>query len=306
MKTRLLVALAVVAATVVYLVAATLYVVHEGEQALVVRLGAPVGVVVEPGLKVKAPFIDSVYVYDTRLQLLEPPPEQMILGDQKRLEVQPYTRFRVVDPLRFYQALRTFDQARAQLAQLVSSSVRRELGQVSLLTLLTPQRSDFVDAIKKEVETKARSLGVEIDEVRFHRADLPFETSQAIYDRMKSERQREAKELRAQGAEWAQQIQSRADRDRTVLLSEAQRAATISRGEGDAEANRVLAKAFDKDPNFYQFYRALQTYRSALADSGPTLVLSPDADFLRTLQSGPKSPDAPPAPNPTATPGSAP
>jgi membrane protease subunit HflC len=288
MKTRLLVALAVVVAAVVYLIVSSLYVVHEGEQALVVRLGAPIGVVVKPGLKVKAPFIDSVYVYDTRLQLLEPPPEQMILGDQKRLEVQPYTRFRIVDPLRFYQALRTLDQARAQLSQLVSSSVRRNLGQSPLLTLLTQQRGGIIGAIKTEVEAKAGALGVEIDEVRFHRADLPFETSQAIYDRMKSERQREAKELRAEGAEWAQQIQSHADRERTILLSEAQRAATISRGEGDAEANRVLAEAFDKDPSFYQFYRALQTYRSALADSGPTLVLSPDADFLRTLQNGPK------------------
>ena len=296
MKTRLLLALAAIVAASVYLVASSLYVVGEGEQALVVRLGAPVGVVVEPGLKAKAPFIDSVYVYDTRLQLLEPPPEQVILGDQKRLEVQSYTRFRIVEPLRFYQALRTLDQARAQLAQLVSSSVRRELGQVSLLTLLTPQRSDIVDLIKNEVVTKARPLGVEIDEVRFHRADLPFETSQAIYDRMKSERQREAKELRAQGAEWAQQIESRADRDRTVLLSEAQRAATISRGEGDAEANRALAEAFDKDPGFYQFYRALKTYRSALADSGPTLVLSPDADFMRTLESGPNPPQSPPTP----------
>jgi len=296
MKTRVSVALAVLFAAVIYLIASSLFVVGEGEQALVVRLGAPVGVVVEPGLKVKAPFIDSVYLYDTRLLLLEPPPEQVILGDQKRLEVQPYTRFRIVDPLRFYQALRTTEQARAQLAQLVSSSVRRELGQVSLLTLLTPQRADIVDVIKTGVEAKARSLGIEIDEVRFHRADLPFETSQAIYDRMKSERQREAKELRAQGAEWAQQIQSRADRDRTVLLSEAQRAAAITRGEGDAEANRTLAEAFGKDPSFYQFYRSLETYRRALADSGPTLVLSPDADFLRTLENGPKPPQsAPPA-----------
>jgi membrane protease subunit HflC len=302
MKTRLLLGLAVAVAAVIYLIASSLFVVREGEQALVVRLGAPIGVLIEPGLKVKAPFIDSVNVYDTRLQLLEPPPEQMILGDQKRLEVQPYTRFRIVDPLRFYQALRTFDQARAQLSQLVSSSVRRNLGQAPLLTLLTQQRGDIVDVIKNEVEAKAAALGVEIDEVRFHRADLPFETSQAIYDRMKSERQREAKELRAQGAEWAQQIQSRADRDRTILLSEAQRAATISRGEGDAQANRVLAEAFDKDPDFYQFSRARQTYRSALADSGPTLVLSPDADFLRTLQNGPKPPPSPPTP----TPGSAP
>ena len=295
MRTRLLLGLVGAAAAAVYLIASSIFVVGEGEQALVVRFGAPIGVVVEPGLKFKAPFIDAVYVYDTRLQLLEPPPEQVILGDQKRLEVQSYTRFRIVEPLRFYQALRTLDQARAQLAQLVSSSVRRELGQVSLLTLLTPQRGDIVDVIKIEVAAKARPLGVEIDEVRFHRADLPFETSQAIYDRMKSERQREAKELRAQGVEWAQQIQSRADRDRTVLLSEAQRAAVISRGDGDAEANRVLAEAFDKDPSFYSFYRTLQTYRGALADSGPTLVLSPDADFLKTLTNGPKSPPSAPA-----------
>ena len=300
MKPRALVALGALAALASYLLASSLYVVSEGEQALVARLGAPIGVVDKPGLKLKAPFIDSVYIYDTRLMLLEPPTEQMILGDQKRLEVQPYTRFRIVDPLRFYQALRTLDQARLQLAQLVSSSVRRELGQVSLLTLLTPQRGEIVDLIKTEVEAKARPLGVEIDEVRFHRADLPFETSQAIYDRMKSERQREAKELRAQGVEWAQQIQSRADRDRTVILSEAQRAAAISRGEGDAEANRVLADAFGKDAKFYQFYRALQTYRQALADSGPMLVLSPDADFLRVLETGPAAATAP-APDPAET-----
>ena len=159
MKTRLLLALAVVVAAVVYLIASSLYVVGEGEQALVVRLGAPVGVVVEPGLKVKAPFIDIVYVYDTRLQLLEPPPEQMILGDQKRLEVQPYTRFRIVDPLRFYQALRTLDQARAQLSQLVSSSVRRELGQAPLLTLLTPQRGDIVDADQERGRGQGASAG---------------------------------------------------------------------------------------------------------------------------------------------------
>ena len=293
-RARLLVlALAALAA---FALASSCYVVREGEQALLVRLGAPIGVAAQPGLWLKAPFIDSVTVYDTRLLLLEPPTEQVILGDQKRLEVQSYTRFRIVDPLRFYQALRTIDQARAQLAQLVSSSVRRELGEVPLQALLTDRRAEIIEVIKTEVAAKARPLGVEIDEVRFHRADLPFETSQAIYDRMKSERQREAKELRAEGFEWAQQIQARADRDRTVILSEAQRAATISRGDGDAEANRLLAEAFDKDPKFYQFYRALQTYRRALADSGPTLMLSPDADFLRVLKDGPEgTAGAPPA-----------
>ncbi len=271
-----------------FTLASSIYEVGEGQQALLVRLGAPIGVAAKPGLKLKAPFIDGDYVYDTRLLLLEPPTEQVILGDQKRLEVQSYARYRIVEPQRFFQALRTIDQARAQLAQLVSSSVRRELGQVPLQALLTNQRAEIVDIIRKEVAAEARPLGIEIDEVRFHRADLPFETSQAIYDRMKSERQREAKELRAQGFEWAQQILARADRDRTVMLSEAQRAATIARGEGDAEANGLLAEAFGKDPKFYQFYRALQTYRRALADSGPTLVLSPDADFLRVLKDGPE------------------
>ncbi len=282
-------------AVIVYLAASSIYIVSEGEQALVVRLGAPVGVVHEPGLKFKAPFIDSVYVTSTRSLLLEPPLEQVIMGDEKRLEVQPYARYRIVDPLRFYQALRTSETANAQLAQLVSSSARRELGQVPLRALLTEERSRILDVIKAEVAAKAEPLGVKVDEVRFDRSDLPFETSQAIYDRMKSERQREAKELRAQGFEWAQQIEARADHDRTVILSEARRDAAIARGDGDAEANRSLVAAFSQDPQFYTFYRSLQTYSNALANSAPTMVVSPDADFIQILKSGPK-PEAMSAP----------
>ncbi len=268
-------------------IASSLYTVGEGEQALVVRLGASIGATARPGLKIKAPFIDNVIIYDTRLLLLDPPTEQVILGDQKRLEVQTYARFRITDALRFYQSLRTVERARAELAQIVSSALRRELGQVALSALLSNERVSIVDNIKGEVAAKALPLGVEVVEVHFHRADLPFETSQAIYSRMKSERQREAKQLRAQGFEWAQQIQARAERERTVMLSEAQKSARIARGEGDAEANRLLADAFGKDAQFYKFYRSLQTFRQALADSGPTLVLSPDAEFLRLLTGGP-------------------
>ena len=290
------------AALAVYLAASAIYIVNEGEQALVVRLGAPVGVVDKPGLEFKAPFIDSVYVTSKRSLLLEPPLEQVIMGDEKRLEVQPYARFRIVDPLRFYQALRTNETANAQLAQLVSSSTRRELGQVPLRALLTEERGHILDVIKGEVAAKAEPLGIVVDEVRFDRSDLPFETSQAIYDRMKSERQREAKELRAQGFEWAQQIQARADHDRTVILSEAHRDAAIARGDGDAEANRTLAMAFSQDPQFYSFYRSLETYRSALANAAPTMVVSPDADFIQILKSGPKleaaSAPAPEGPKP--------
>jgi modulator of FtsH protease HflC len=289
MSNRRLAAIAI-AALALDLIFSSVYVVHEGEQALVIRLGAPVDVVGWPGLKVKAPFIDTVYMTSTRSVLLESPVEQAIMGDQKRLEAQPYARYRIVDPLRFYQALRTPEAANAQLAQIVSSSARRELGQIPLRALLTDERGHILDVIKREVQAKAKPLGISVDEVRFHRADLPFETSQAIYDRMKSERQREAKELRAQGFEWAQEIEARADRERTVILSEAQRAATLARGEGNAEASRTLADAFSKDPQFYSMYRSLQTYKGALANSAPTMVVGPDADFMRLLKSGPQLP----------------
>jgi len=273
------------------LVASSVYMVGEGEQALVVRLGAPVAVIETPGLQFKVPFIDTVNVTSTRSLLLEPQVEQAIMGDQKRLEVQPYARYRIVDPLRFYQALRTPEAANVQLALMVSSAARRALGQAPLTALLTDERGRILDAIKTEVAEKAAPLGVSVDEVRFRRADLPFETSQAIYDRMKSERQREAKELRAQGYEWAQAIQAKADHDRTVVLSRAQRAAAVARGEGDAEANKALSDAFSQDPGFYALVRSLQTYKGALAGSAPTLIVSPDADFMRLLKSGPAAAD---------------
>lgn len=263
------------------------YITNETEQALVVRLGAPSGVVNAPGLHMKLPVIDSVNYYDTRQLLLEPPMEQVILGDQKRIQVQTYAHYRITDPLKFYQSLRTPDQANSQLGQLISSSLRKELGQVSLPTLLSAGRSSVVTQIQSAVRSRAQTMGVDVSEVRFRRVDLPLETSQAIYERMKSERQREAKELRAQGAQWAQEIQSKADKERTAILSEAQRTSKISRGEGDAQANQILAGAFGRDPQFYKMYRSLQTYRQALADSSPTLFLSPESEFLKELKMGP-------------------
>jgi len=286
-KFRIAVVIAVL--LVVALASSMFYTVAEDQLALVVRLGAPIDVAASPGLKIKLPLIDTVIYYDKRLQTLSPPSEQVILGDQKRLEVETYTHFRIANPLRFYQAVRTFDQAGAQLTELVSSSLRRELGQVMLPVLLSNARPRIVEQIQREVIEKAKPLGIEVTEVRFHRADLPLETSQAIYDRMKSEREREAKELRAQGFEWAQQIQAAADRERAIILSEAQRQSEITRGQADAEANRIFAAAFGKDPQFYKLYRSLQTYNHALADSAPTLVLSPDAAFLRDFKSGPST-----------------
>ncbi|SPE27213.1 Protein HflC [Burkholderiales bacterium] len=250
------------------------------------RLCKPVDVERKPGLHTKLPLIDTVIFYDTRLLPLEPPLEQIILGDQKRLEVQVYARYQITDPLLYYQSVRTSEQARSQLTQIVSSALRRALGQVMLTALLSEERRHITDIVLQEAIAKAQPLGITVADVRIRRADLPPETSQAIYDRMKSERQRQAKELRAQGFEWAQQIQSRADRDRTVILSQAQRQSLTTRGQGDAEANRIYAQAFGRDPKFFEFYRAMQTYRQALADANPTLVLSPSSELLKYFGSG--------------------
>jgi membrane protease subunit HflC len=257
------------------------YVVPQAQQALVVRLGRPIAVMTEPGLRLKLPFIDTVIFYYTGLLALQPPTEPVILGDQKRVEVDTFTEFRIVDALRFNQTVQTEEQARSQLAQMVSSSLRRELGQVKLPELLSSNRDAIIRDIRQTVADAARPLGIEVVDVSIRRADLPPETSQAIYDRMSSERQREAKELRAQGFEWAQEIQAKADRERAEILADAQLKASIARAGGDAEASALLAGAFGRDQHFFEFYRAMQTYRHALAQSGPTLVLSPDSELLR-------------------------
>lgn len=262
-------------------IASSFYIVPEAQQALILRFGRPVSVESHAGLYMKIPFIDDVTLYDMRLLSLSPPTEHIILGDQKRLDVDTFTEFRIVDALQFNRSVLTIEQARANLTELVGSSLRRVLGQVSLLSLLSPERDTIIANIRRYVAEAARPLGIEVMEVHLRRADLPSETSQAIYDRMMSERQREAKELRAQGFEWAQAIQAEADRDRAVLLSQAQLKGRILRSEGDSEASRMFKEAFTRDASFYTFYRAMQTYRHALADASPTLVLSPKSDLLK-------------------------
>jgi membrane protease subunit HflC len=295
MMSRLRIAVAIAGAVALWLASDSFYVTNETQEVLLVRQGLPLGAIAEPGLRFKLPFLDSAIVFDKRNLVLQSPTEQIILGDQKRIEVETYTVYRISDPLQYYQTLRTVEEGRLQLAQLVSSSVRRELGQVKLDALLSDERNRIVNDIRQEVSTRTRGLGMEVLDVGLHRADLPADTSQAIYDRMKSERQREAKELRAQGYEWAQAIQAKADGERTVLLAEAQRKARVLRGEGDAQANDLFITAFGDDPEFFALYRTLQTYRQALAAAAPTLLLSADANFLKYLFSGPPS-AAPTAP----------
>jgi modulator of FtsH protease HflC len=285
---RRLIIVGILAAVVLIVASSSLFIVNQAEQALVLRFGAHRATIKDPGLHAKIPFIEDVVRYDLRLLALDPPAEQIILGDQKRVEVDTYTRYRIADPLKFYQAVRTETQARAQLTQIVSSATRRVLGQVMLPNILSDERSHIMEQIQQEVSERAtRELGVVVADVRLRRADLPEETSQAIYDRMKSERERQAKEARAQGYEWGQQIRARADRERTVILAEAQRQSQIERGQGEADANRIFADAFSKDPQFFSLYRSLQAYRHTLADGNTTLVLSPDNDFRRYLSNGP-------------------
>lgn len=263
------------------LAGSSLFVVHQAEQALVLRFGAHRATIKEPGLHMKWPFIEEVVRFDLRLLSLEPPAEEIILGDQKRIVVDTYSRYRISDPLKFYQALRTETNARAQLTQVVSSALRQQLGQIMLPSLLSDERTRLIAGIQKEVSERAASYGVQVADVRIRRADLPEETSQSIYDRMKSERERQAKELRAQGYEWGQQIRARADRERTVILAEATRSANVLRAQGDAESSRIYNEAYGRDAKFYDFYRSLEAYRKTMADGDTTFVLSPDNDFFR-------------------------
>jgi len=282
------------AAAAGWLVASSLFIVSETDQALLVRLGKPVRTETQPGLNFKIPLIDTVVLYDKRLLPLEPGVDQIILGDQKRIEVETFSLFRINDPLRFFQSVGTLEQARSQLSQIVSTTVRKQLGQVALPALLTAERDEITARLRNEVAREARPIGVDVVDVRIRRADLPVETSQAIYDRMTSERVREAKEVRAQGFEAGQSIRARADGERTVLLSEASRDAQKMRGEGDAEASRVAAAAYGKDPDFFDLYRTLQLYRGAFAQGSQTVVLSPSSTLMKYFDIGPASTPAVP------------
>jgi len=267
------------------------FIINQGEQSLVLRFGAvayPDHPTFGPGLHVKVPLIEEVVRYDARVLDVDPPAEQIILADQKRIEVDSYTRFRIADPLLFYQAVRTEEAAKSRLREIVNNSTRRALGNVMLPSVLSAEREQIMHDIQSQVADAAKPLGVQVVDVRIRRADLPQETSQAIFRRMESERQREAAEARAQGAEKAQEIKAAAERERTVILAEAQRQAQILRGQGDAEANKVYAEAFSADPQFFAFYRSLNAYKQALGDQNTTYLLSPESDFFKYFNRAPE------------------
>lgn len=257
------------------------FTVHQTQQALVLQFGQLKAIHREPGLKMKIPFIQDVNYLERRVIEIVPPIPEVLLSDQKRINVSAYARYRIEDPLAFYRAVRVESRAQERLTGLIDASLRQILGSITLASLLSEERKDIMNNIKKDLQENAKELGINIIDVRIVRADLPQQTSESIYRSMRSERQREAADFRAQGQELAQQIKSRAERERTVILTEAQRDAQKVRGEGDAEAITTYASAFQLDPQFYSFYRSLEAYKKSLGEGDATIVLSPDSEFMK-------------------------
>jgi membrane protease subunit HflC len=286
---RIAIAGVVLLAFVAILLNASLFTVEQTEQALVVQFGEIVRPVDQPGLHAKLPFIQNIITFDKRLLTVELPGEEVILGDQRRLIVDTFTVFRITNPLRFFQAVGPApDAIRGRLNSIVTGSLRRVLGNNKLLDVLSIDRDRIMTAIRGQVNAEMVNFGVTIDDVRIRRADLPPENTQAILSRMQSERQRVAAQARAEGAEASQRIRADAERDRTVLVADARAKADELRGEGEAQATAIYAKAFGQDPAFFSFWRTLQGYRNVFDAGGARMVVTPDNDYLRMLQAMPE------------------
>ena len=259
----------------------SIFTVHQTKQAIVLQFGDPREVVSEPGLHFKLPFVQNVVRLDKRILAYNGGQEEIIASDQKRLVVDTYTRFKIVDPLEFYKSVGSEQVARSRLGAIVNANLRQVLGGVPLQSVLTEERTSLMQEITNLVNEGAEPLGLKVVDVRIKRADLPTENSEAIFRRMQAEREREAREFRAQGEEQATRIKANADREKAVLLAEANRDAQIIRGQGDAKRNAIFAKAFGQDPEFFNFYRSMLAYKEALTDNETSLILSPNSDFFR-------------------------
>ncbi len=257
-----------------------LFTMNEKQQGLVLQFGEPKRVVQDSGLNFKIPVIQNVVRYDKRILEYDLPIEEVIAVDKKRMLIDSFTRFKIIDPLEFYKTVGSESNVRNRLNSNVISSLRRVVGTVTLDELLSEERSNIMKRIRDEVNSEASRFGIKIVDVRIRRADLPEANSQAIYERMISERVREAKEFRAKGSEVAQKIRAEADKEKTVILAEATRKSEILRGEGESRAISIYADAFEKDSEFYSFYRSMQAYGNVLGEDGTTMILSPDSEFL--------------------------
>jgi membrane protease subunit HflC len=259
----------------------TMFTVNEIQQAIILQFGDPKRVIQKAGLNFKIPFVQNVVLLDKRILNLDAPSEEIIASDQKRLIVDAFARFKIKDPLKFYISVGNERVARSRLSTIINSRIRGVLGKEELATLVSKERSRLMDKITEDVNAEASKLGIEIIDVRIKRADLPQANSEAVYRRMQTERLREAKEFRAEGAEIAQTVRSTADKEVTIILAEANKKSEILKGEGDGKRNKIFADAFGKDPNFFSFYRAMQSYEKSLIGGETSLILSPDSEFFR-------------------------
>ena len=259
----------------------SLFTVSETQQVLLVRLGEPVRVVTTPGLNFKVPFIDTVISIDKRILDLENPAQEVIASDQKRLVVDAFARYRIKDALRFYQTLGSIQAANIQLTTLLNASLRRVLGEVTFINVVRDERDLLMSRIQKQLDRETASYGIAVIDVRIRRADLPEQNSQAVYQRMQTERQREAAEFRAQGGQKAQEIRSKADREATVIIADANSQAEQVRGEGDGERNKLFAEAYGKDADFFAFYRSMTAYENSMKGNDTRFLLRPDSEFFR-------------------------
>jgi membrane protease subunit HflC len=281
----------------------SMFVVRQTEQALVVRLGEPVRVITDPGLNFKVPLVDTVILIDKRILDLENPAQEVIASDQKRLVVDAFARYRIQEPLRFYQTVTTVQGANSQLSILLNAALRRVLGEATLTHVVRDERAQLMARVREQLDKEAQVYGISVVDVRIRRADLPEQNSQAVDQRMQTERQREAAEFRAQGGQKAQEIRSKADREATVIIADANSTAEQTRGGGDAERNRLFAEAYGKDPEFFAFYRSMSAYEAGLRGNDTRFLLRPDSDFFRFFGDSSGKLRAAPAP---ATPATAP
>jgi membrane protease subunit HflC len=274
--------IAVVLAVLLVIVGwSALFTVHQTQQALVVRFGEVVRVIVNPGLNVKVPVIETVIAIDKRILDLELPAYEVIASDRQRLLVDAFARYRIEDPLKFYQSVNSIEGANLRLSALLQSALRRVLGEVTFIQVVKEERPQLMARMREQLSTEAAAFGINIVDVRIRRADLPKENSEAVYNRMNTERQRIAAETRAQGSQKSQEISARADRDVTVLIADSQSKAEQTRGEGDAKRNQIFAEAYGRDPGFFSFYRSMQAYETGLRSGDTRMLLRPDSEFFR-------------------------
>ncbi len=286
MNPRLVIAL-VAGVVALLLLSSSLFTVQQTQQALVLRLGNPKRVIVEPGLQVKLPIAESVFYYDKRILDLDPQGQDMSLIDQRRINVDAFARYRITDPLRFYQTVRTETAFRDRFGTILNGSVRDAVGRADLADVLGVKRKAVMHEITEAVRRRAPEFGIEVVEVRIGRADLTTDTTQATFNRMRSDRMAEAADFRGRGQEQKSRIEADADRERTIILAEAEKEAQTLRGEGEAESRKILNAAQGRDPQFYGFFRAMEAYRAALGE-GTTMVLSPDSEFFRYFNQIPR------------------